>query len=225
MKDYSMNCNDREYFILGYNIDEKHDTIIVNFANGEKWVVPYNDINESKLIEKMEKQVKDSEKFYLKQEKKSRNASMFCCFSVIAVAFLFMIDIDWINPYLLYSLVSVFGLASLFSFVRASKSEGKLDDLDKNMNFLEIQEKLNNNIRKRNQNILVNTSKKTRDIVNNTSEDKPVFNINSFNYVPYSDIEQIMLNIERNERFGFDYEYDYEYSEVHEKSKTRKRTR
>lgn len=221
MKDYSMNYNDREYFILGYDIDEKHDTIIVNFANGEKWVVPYNDINESKLIEKMEKQVKDSEKFYLKQNKINNNAPVLSFLSILASFGLRVIGVGWINPYLLYSLWTLFGLSSIINLIRAFKSKSKLDDLDKNMNFLEIQEKLNNNIRKRNQNVLVNTSKKTRDIVNNTSEDKPVFNINSFNYVPYSDIEQIMLNIERNERFGF----DYEYSEVHEKSKTRKRTR
>lgn len=219
MKDYSMNCNERKDFILGYDIDEKHDTIIVNFANGEKWVVPYNDINESKLIEKMEQQVKDSEKFCLKQNKINTNASVLSFISISICTSLMIIGRGWINPYLLYFLVSAFGLASLFSFVRASKSKGKLDDLDKNMNFLEIQEKLNNNIRKRNQNVLVNTSKKTRDIISNTPEDKSVFNINSFNYVPYSDIDQIMENIERNERFGFAYE------EQQEQTKPKTRTR
>lgn len=226
MKDYSMNCNEREDFILGYNIDEKHDTIIVNFANGEKWVVPYNEKNEKIILDKMEEQVLNSDNFYKRNTCEQKNFAILLkillpIFGIVTVCMIVGSILNVSFEAGLYVLEGLLGVVTMFSSVIYLKTNYILNDLIINRKFIKIEKELNDNVKKIDQNVLVNTSKKTRNIINNTPQDKPVFNINSFNYVPYSDIEQIMLNIERNERFGF----DYECSEVHEKSKTRKRTR
>ena len=42
-------------------------------------------------------------------------------------------------------------------------------------------------------------------MVSSTPIEKEIFNINTIDQVPYSELKQIMANIERDESFGFDY--------------------
>jgi len=111
------------------------------------------------------------------------------------------------------------GFTALCS-IRYVNAKTLLKDLRKNKRFLAIKDTLNSNVRT-NRNVLSNTSSKTKMMVAKTPEEKEVFNINSFNNVPYKDLIKIMDNIERSERFGF----DYENVDIPSKPKTRKRVR
>ena len=69
-----------------------------------------------------------------------------------------------------------------------------------------------------NENMLYNTHRVTKNLVKNNEDKNVVFTINNIDKVPFSDLEQIMSNIEREDKFN------YEYLEVVEekvKSKTK----
>lgn len=227
MKDYSMSSEERKDFILGYDIT-KDGQMIIKFAKGEHWVLPYNEENEKKLLQRMTEQVKVSDK---KEEKLKENferllmAIRLICVTIVIFnsgsailslffpcIFLFLLEYGYVECYVLGGVL----LLGLITFI---KNINILNDLKRNKKFLKMEEKLNNNIRS-NQNVLANVSNKTKRTIKDFPKDKSVFNINSFNYVPFKDLEQIMENVERNERFGFDYT---EQEQV--KGKTRKRTR
>ncbi len=220
MKDYAVSLEDKKDFILGYDITS-NGMIKIKFAKGKPWVVPYNEENENKLLDKMKNQVKNAKKSERKLQDK---------YVVSFVAFLIMLGfssisftwaLDGVEPIQsLFAASAVFGLGSVIPLINALKFTYILKDLRKNVKFLEMEEKLNDNVRSE-ENILVNVSSKTKNTIKDFPEDKPIFNINSFNYVPFSDLEQIIENVERNKRFGFN------YSEQEEpvKSVVRKKTR
>lgn len=202
MKDYSLNLEGRKDFILGYDITSE-GMIRIKYAKGKPWFVPYNEENENIILGQMKKQLSNSdvyEKKFIDKIKKSVSLSviiflfaLICLFSAGDTIFLYYLAIAYVG-------------ASLISGVFAIKNKLKLNDLRKNIKFLEIEEKLNEAVKKE-QNTLVDVSKRTKNVIKDFPEDRhrPVFNINSFNYVPFKDLEQIMENVERNEKFGFDY--------------------
>ena len=55
MKNYTISNVDAKTFILNYEI--KDGQIIINLASKEKYVIPYTEENEKKIIERMEYQV------------------------------------------------------------------------------------------------------------------------------------------------------------------------
>ena len=55
MKDYTMDKNIRDSFILNYK--RINNTLVVSFANGDKWAVADTSENESKLLDAMKEQV------------------------------------------------------------------------------------------------------------------------------------------------------------------------
>lgn len=206
MKDYSLNENDRKDFILGYDITNDGG-IIVNFADGKILPLPYNQKNEQILISRMEEQVKrapSNETKYI--EKKDKYLKWFYRMlvsvgvSTIVIFASEVVVVDTIAA-LILSFSAIYGVSFIARNIHYSNL---LDDLNKNKKFLELQDKINNNI-KSNNNVLINVSKSTKNIIKNFPEDRPMFNVNSYNYVPERDLETIIENIDRNERFGFDY--------------------
>lgn len=203
MKDYSMNLDDRKDFVLGYDITSD-GMIKIKFAKGKPWFVPYNAENEQILLAKMEKQLEKNDDIESKLEKKVTNC--FVCFLGFVGAGLlvgtFAFNSDFVREIIITSSVACgFGI---IPGILALKANSKLSDLRKNVRFLEMKEKLNKVVRSE-QNTLVNVSSKTKNAIKDFPEDKPIFNINSFNYVPFSDLEQIIENVDRNDRFGFNY--------------------
>ena len=202
--------NEYENFILNYRVDSKNNTIIINYANGLEWIIPYNEKNENIVLDKMRKQVENSGEFYKKTKNKVKGLGKLL--KVLIPTFVFttlclilgnIIGADFV----IYAYVAdgLLGIGTIVSSIKYLKTNYILNDLKINREFIEIEKELNNNIRKIEQNVLVNTSRKMQDIVKGTPEGTPVFNITSFNHVPYSDIQQVMDNIKRNEEFGFDY--------------------
>jgi len=196
-----MNLEEKKDFILGYDITSD-GMIKIKFAKGKAWFVPYNEENEKKLLDKMKNQVKKAKESEEKLQEK---------YVVSFVVFLSMLGFSGIifiwglDIQSLFAVSAVFGLGSFIPLINSLKFTYILKDLKKNIRFLEMEEKLNNNVRSE-ENILVNVSSKTKNAIKDFPEDKPIFNINSFNYVPFSDLEQIIENVKRNERLGFNYE-------------------
>lgn len=222
MKDYSLNKKDRKDFILNFDIT-KDGKIIVNFAGGRILTLPYNQKNEQILISKMEEQVKKAsgnEKKYI--DKKDKYLKWFyrmLVTVVLSTIFILTSEIVWMDT--IYALILSFSVIYGVSFIaQYVHMNNLLEDLQKNQRFLELQNKINKNIRSKN-NVLVDVSKNTRDIIKSFPIEKEVFNVNSFNFVSERDLETIIENIDRNERFGF----DYTEQEQPIKGVTKKRTR
>ena len=204
MKDYSLNLEERKDFILGYDITEE-GMINIKFANGVLWPIPYNKENEKKVLEKMEKQLVNSSVIEKKLKDKLHMFSSISGALFGFTLFPFACIPDGLNIQLVISIASIAFVSSIIPGIFAIKTNNKLKDLRKNVKFLGMEEKLNKAVRN-NENTLVNVSKKTKNVVADFPEDRDVFDVNSFNYVPFKDLEQIMENVARNERFGFDYE-------------------
>lgn len=214
MKDYSMNLDERKKFILGYKI--KNGFMKVRYALGIKDKIQHNEENEKIVLDKMKKQVTkvDGEKF-IKKEKD--NISCYLSLgSVCAIGsiVLFVSEITLGMEVVAY----MCAIGGIILISKGVISLSRLHDYKKNKRFVQIEEKINQNVRKH-ENMLVNVSAKTKNIVKSTPEDKPVFNINSFNYVPNRDFKQIMDNISRDEYF----KYKYNETTTVSKPKTRKR--
>ena len=208
MKDYSLNSKDREDFILGYDVTED-GMINIKFANGVLWPIPYNKESEKKVLDKMEEQLANPDDIETKLHNRlyALSAISIGLFFGIIISQLYIWDkaltIETVQA--LNILYSIGYGTSLISGILAIKTKNKFKDFRKNIKFInEMKEKLNEAVRS-NENALVNVSKKTRNVIADTPKDREVFNINSFNYVPFSDLEQIMENVARNERFRFDY--------------------
>lgn len=206
MKDYSMNLEDKKRFILGYRVDG--DTIIIKFAIGDDWKIPYNEKNEKILLNKMKKQLESSDEFISKKNS-DINANEFWGFVSLCMSILFFLPCINSDALISAKICSLcLGLPSLslstICFANVLKIKSVISDFKRNKYFSNVEKKLNKEIRE-NQNMLCNVSNKTKKMIENTPEDKDVFNINSFNYVPYKDLEQIMSNIKCDEEFGFDY--------------------
>ena len=220
MKDYSMNLEERKKFILGYKI--KNGFMKVKYALRFKDNIQYNEENEKIVLGKMKEQVsKVDEKKFVKNKKGSISfCFMVGSFSTIASILLFCMKI---TPGM-EILANIFGyicaVGGIVLIPNGFIQLSRLQDYKKNKRFVEIEEKINSNVRKH-ENMLVNVSSKTKNMVKSTPEDKTVFNINSFNYVPNRDLEQIMENISRDEYFK--YRYDESTIIPADKPKTRKK--
>ena len=84
MKDYTLDSEEAVSFILNYEI--KDNQIIVNYANGEHYIIPYTNDNEEKILKKMEDQVYSAQYYdelSKKILKKSRNWILFCILMII----------------------------------------------------------------------------------------------------------------------------------------------
>lgn len=218
MKDYSLNLEERKDFILRYDVTED-GMIKIIFAKGKPWYVPYNKENEKKILDKMRKQLDKDDMVEPKlKDRIFKNAT--ASIILLSIALLPLYGMESSSTLFLASFSSLFAGVSLIPLFLAIKNTNKLKDLRKNVKFLGMEEKLNEVVRS-DENTLVDVSKKTKNVIADFPEDREVFDINSFNYVPFKDLEQIMENAARNERFGF----DYENPEEPDKAIVRKRVR
>ena len=219
MKDYSLNLEERKNFILGYNIT-KDGQIKVKFATGKSWYLPYDETNENKLLKKMEEQVaqRQDNQNGIVEGIKLKTCAFIAFLANLSVFYMISTGIEqsllfsYCFSLLETTAMIVLSISSIRDFVL-------LKDLERNIKFLEMKDKLNKVV-KTDENTLVDVSTKTKNVIQEFSEEKEIFNINSFNYVSFKDLEQIMENAARNEKFGFNYEKEEET-----KNLTRKRVK
>lgn len=216
MKDYSLNLEDSKTFVLNYTI--KGNEITVNLANGENYVIPYTTENEVKLLERMKIQVLQSDQFMIKQEKRFSKSWKWAIWDVSILALNVFSIITFASRYNVLPTEGSGMCISWFVFDVAYRinsmidSKKNINDINKNRMLLNNEERLNEKV-KENYNILAHTDKKTKEIVHSTPVDQPVFTLNSIDKIKYEELKQILKNIDREEKFGFDYS-----SESNEKS-------
>ena len=216
MKDYSMNSEEKKKFILGYKI--KNGFMKIKYALGFKDTVLYTEKNENKVLNKMKEQVSnvDEKKFINKQ--KNNIYGFFSCGTMFLIGSICLFCMNIAPGMEIFAKIfgPMFLISSIFTISNGFISLSKLRDYKRNKRFIDVEEKLNSKVRA-NENMLVNTSSKTRNMVNSIPENKPVFNINNFSFVPNRDLNQIIDNIDRDDYFKFDYE------SIKNKPKTRTR--
>lgn len=205
MKDYELDKKKKGLFILNYEV--KGNKIIVNYANGDKVCIDNTEKNESILISNMSNQVEESDNFV------KRCKNNFAIYTVLLVMGVIG-SIPAIRTMIINSASFTFlqtvlcglplGVAA-FSGINLYALNADIKDVEKNKRFLEVEKEINGKVRD-NENMLYSTHKVTKNIVKNTSEDrKVVFTINNVDKIPFSDLDRIMSNIEREEKFNFEY--------------------
>jgi len=204
MKDYELDKKKKGLFILNYEI--KGDKIVVHYANGDSVSIDKTEENIKILDKSMREQVNLSDNFYKKCEK---SLSLYSIASVLAgIASILSIGVFYFNP----SAFSLFHQIALGLGIGVTLASGgaavinlnKIKDVIKNKEFLEIENKLNEKV-KENENMLYNTHRVTKNIVSKSYDREIVFTINNIDKVPFSDLDRIMSNIEREEKFNFEY--------------------
>lgn len=209
MNVYTLNIEDRKKFILNYKI--KNGNIIIRLASKEKYVIPYTEENEQKILERMKKQITENIDF----ERKAIKEYVILTVLTYLLGFgTFLIATRFIPGLISYpSLKTVFAniptfVASGFTLISAiltMSTKEVLEDFRKNKLYLDKEEEINGKI-KSNQNMLSNVSNKTKKIVEKATEDRPVLDINKMDKVSLQDLKQILENFKRDEEFDFDYE-------------------
>ena len=219
MKDYTFDEKEKEKFILNYEIFNKSSEIIVYFATGETYIIPYTQENEKKLLDKMRKQVKESGKFEAEVNKKIDSLKNFkipltIFFTIFFPTMVLGACYGKEIPTFAYCLIGCWGTAGVSILIKEVIEEkilkNKLKDLAKNRKFLdkerEIIEALEEEKNRVHQNTLSNVSLKTdKQISNAVKSDRPAIDINTVDRIPEEDLDQILSNIERDKAFGFDY--------------------
>lgn len=202
MKDYSEHTKEKKTFILNYKI--KKNIIIVKYADGTIEKIPYHQGNEELILDKMKKQFQniDENKFV---EIKRRNIIfdyIVSLLSIVGVTSFSVVSFGISTPAIIISLGAM--SIGIFYLANGIQQHRTVIDYKKNKKFFEIEKELNTNVKKHD-NMLVNTSQRTRRIVKKSSEGKNIFNINSVDKVSLGDLNAIMDNIYRDKVLNYDY--------------------
>lgn len=204
MKDYTLKFKDAKSFILNYEI--KDNQIMVNYANGEHYIIPYTNDNEKKILKKMEDQVHDAQNSDDTLKRKIRIAGIWIISSILIIisSFYTIKSGHSISPLMENILIAWFTFNIGFQIFYIKCVTKILKDLEKNKILLDNQEKINEMI-KENQNILTNSNEKIKKMVKSTPEDKPVFTLNSVEKLKLKELKSLLENIQKEEKFKFDY--------------------
>lgn len=201
MKDYTLKLEDKETFILNYEI--KDNEMILHLADGNTYTVPYTKDNERRVLNKMEIQVAHSRIF--KEDRRERNSKsgkrmLFYLFMILANILLF------INGSGIFSAIAIgcFTLAEICAVLTCIKSFAELNDAYKNTEFLEKKEELNEAL-KTNKNMLNNVKKETKDYVSSIINNNEELDINKIDDVPYDQLIIMLENLKNAKTFNFDF--------------------
>jgi len=195
MKNYSLNPEESRNFIKKYTI--KNNSLVLDLGNKQKYVIPYNQENKKMVLDKMENQVKKNKESYLESLKFRLKffASLLSIGTLIlAIALIFSIHLTGLICILLSTLP--FGIGFCIS-------NDKYIDLKKQIYFLDNKDTINGYIR-RNENMLLGLSKKTKKMVKSTCATENVFNINNIHKISLKELYEIKKNIKRYNEFKFD---------------------
>lgn len=204
MKDYELDKSKKGLFILNYVID--NNEIIVKYANGNSVTIPLTEKNQKILLESMKNQVENSNDFEKKCRSNLAIYAVLCILGIVACIPCVKIIID---PAAMLSSVGSWFLGggigtAIFSGINVITINNYLNDIKKNKRFLQVESEINSKV-KENENMLYNTHNITKKIVEKSQEQEVVFTINNVDLIPFSDLNQIMENIEREEKFNFEY--------------------
>lgn len=232
MKDYTLDLEQKKKFILNYKI--VGNEIIVKLASGEDYFIPYNEENETKIIDKMKTQIEEAYGVNSPlREKKKQYHKIIKVFGIFLIAplsgLVFFLLIGGVTIPVILFLVPAFIIVGGFirSITEFKKLKKKIIDAEKQKFFLANEQTLNENIRK-NKNMLLGVSKQAQMKIENSNHYKvhttngteykpflgiskrPVFRINNIDDYSYADLKILRDNFERIKNFGFNEEVSYE---------------
>ena len=192
-------------FVLNYEI--KNNKIIINFADGGNSIIPYTLENEKKILEKMKTQVINAKNYISKFEKKESNSILWLsiCFVCMLLNILLLISKLSNFPSVNISILVSYSIVFLANLGIYKYSKTKLDDINKNLMFLNNSEQINKMV-KSNQNILSNIKSNTKNIINTSIKNNKELTLNSIDKIKYKELKKILENIKREIEFNFDYE-------------------
>lgn len=224
MKDYSLNKEEQEKFILNY---EKNDNkIVINYADGSNYSVPFTSDNERKILNRMKEQIGKVAPF---KEKVENEISKFKIISAVVPvgAFItsgFILNFLSINffpilmeGYILQAILSF--VASLISTIPCSVIYNRkmrlLEDIEKNQLYVEREGDVKRGLV--NPNVLENVP----ELRKNGLEE---VNINIIDDLKKEELEEVLKYLEIEDEFSFDL-FDTEIEDEKPKFKIRRRTR
>lgn len=189
MKDYSIDSNDRNSYILSYKIE--NEKIVAKLANGEFYIVPDNKENEQAVISKMEIQALNAKVKPIETIEK-----ILLILLPLSLPSAILNFIDYGGWFFGISLVIIIQVAIVYPakhIINAAKKR----DIKKLNYFLDNQQELNDNIEK-NENVLQNVSKKAVDqIKSEQNQGKKPLNINNIDNYSLKDLKILKKNIEK----------------------------
>ena len=206
MKDYTFKLEDKQTFILHYEI--KDNEMILHLADGNTYVIPYTEENERRVLSKMEMQVVHTRIF--KEDRHERKEK--CSKRIIIYLIVMAINVvSLLNGGGIFSALALgcFGLAEICAVLTCIKSSAELNDAYKNTEFLEKKEELNEAL-KTNKNMLNNVKKETKDYVSSIINNNEELDINKIDDVPYDQLIIMLGNLKNAKTFNFDFSVDEE---------------
>lgn len=200
MKDYTLNIKRADEFILNYK--RVNNTLIVIFANGDKWVIEDTEQNENKILEEMKKQVEVDSKAKEKSLKKSillSKGSIVLCIGAGALIGKMVND-----PTLCYTGLSLVALGTTVPIVKIAKGQSIISDINKQRFMQKNSAEFNESIGI--PTMLTGISPKARKLIEaRVSQDLQPFNLNSADDLNLNDLQKIKQNLEINKHFEFTY--------------------
>lgn len=195
MKDYSTVDND---FVFITNYSVQNEDININYANGDKRIVPYTERN----IEIIENRMAEQVQYALGKKETSRY--LYLSLGISGIAFLTAVNLflnNQLSPTLLWTINGGLTAMTGFSFTTYGIKKSKIEELKKLKYFLENRIRLNKSIKE--PNISAGLSNKKQEFINKTEGN--VFSFETIDKFSYGDMLVINDNIKREESLDFDY--------------------
>ena len=193
MKDYTLNKEDKRTFILNYEI--KDNKIIVNFASGKKYEVPYTEENEKIILTLMEEQVNNSEKFERVSKKNLKFFKGWLIFSIANIIFdaTILLTGSSTAPAVQVICGSWFILSGTLETYALVDIKTKLKDLKKNKLFLNYED-------------LFKSKEKTDDDVLTEEEIvSETITLNDIDKMSYNEVKEMVDIASFNDEVGLDF--------------------
>ncbi len=200
MKDYTLNRKNADDFILNYK--RVNNTLVVVFANGDKWVVEDTEKNENKILEEMREQLVVDSKAKEKSVKRNllfSKGSIVLCIGAGALIGKMVND-----PTICYTGLSLVALGATIPVVKIAKGQSIINDINKQRFMQKNSEEFNESIAI--PTLLTGISPKARKVIDaRIAQDLQPFNLNSADDLSLNDLQKIKQNLEIDKHFGFTY--------------------
>lgn len=209
MKDYTLNADKAKLFIQNYEVLE--DSIIIHFATGETFSIPYTEANKQKLNTKMESQILEAEEYEKKVKNNITAEKLWIIVSLLTG--IAVLAIGYFNNAAIISYIfsSLMGSFTLISGIKLIHNKSIIKDIEKNKYYIDNQELINKGIQ--NANVLANIPNKTRSII----ESEPEITINTVDKMSYEGLRKVVTSTEYQEAF------DFECTKEHSKQRIKRR--
>ncbi len=193
MKDYTLNKEDERAFILNYEV--KDNKIIVNFASGKKYEVPYTEEDEKIILTLMKEQVNNTEKFEKTAKKKLKVMTRWIIYSIVNIVFVATILLTGSSTTPVVQVIcgSLFILSGILKSCVLVDIKTKLKDLKKNQLFLD------------NEDFFKSKEKTNTDALNKEETVRETITLNDIDKMSYNEVKE-MVDIARfNDDIGLDF--------------------